>query len=234
MNQIIRRAAGPLIFISIAALFILLGLSMVDSDSRFLRDTALVAPWASGLAAIVLATLTALYVGATEDMARATESLAKETKLVRELSTRPVVIAELEADQSHIFWLVIRNIGSDVAREVRIHCYPDFEIVSGKSINSLPLFDKGLPTLGPGARIRTMLEFAPRLFQREGVPLQYNIRLSFKDVEGVKRGPFEYPVDFDSYRGLIPGGDVMKGIETALNGMRDSLRRIEGTLSNQS
>lgn len=231
MMVFIRRYAMLIVVACIAALGFLLFLAIVDPDNRFTRDTASVAPWASGLAAIVLATLTALYVSATEDMARATGLLAEETRLARQLSMRPAVIAELEADQSQIFWLKVRNIGNSVAYELRIACYPDMQIVSGKTLMGLKLFADGLPTLGPGAHIRTMLEFGPRILDKSDSELQHTIRLSFKDSEGTKYGPFEYPIDFSSYKGLILGEDLTKSIGTTLKDIRSTLQDIALRLS---
>ncbi len=190
MGKLIRRAATPIAVAAITALLFLLVLAIARPDNALTKDTAPVAPWGSALAAIVLTALTVRYVTATEEMAKATRALADETRFARQLSMRPAVIAELEADQSQLFWLTIRNIGNSVAHELRFACYPDLQIVSGKTLMNLPLFVNGLPTLGPDARIRTMLEFAPRILGKPDDKLQHTIRLSFKDAEGTKYGTF--------------------------------------------
>ena len=97
------------------------------------------------------------------------------------------------------------------------------EMLKGRKINDLHLFNSGLASLGPGARIRTMLHFGGDLFKQTG-SLIFTIRLSFKDADGTKHGPYEYPIDFEAYRDLIPGEDPLT---KELRGISDSLKSIQ-------
>lgn len=199
---------------AVVAFFVILGLAIADPDAVVIERAEQVAPWTGGLAAIVLAALTWLYVNETSKMAKATAALAAETKKAREEATRPVVIAEMRPDQQHLAWLVIRNAGNGVARELRFSCDPDMRIVNG-TLMELPLFGKGLGALAPGAEIRTILDFIPNMFRKHESPT-FAVRLSYKDDTGVKLGPYEFPIDFTAYKGLIPGQSEMRELIEAV------------------
>lgn len=105
-------------------------------------------------------------------------------KATRMNVARPEVIVDFLFEDG-LFFIVISNIGSKPATQVRI----TFDhIIMGeggrKDISNLPLF-QNIEFLAPGRTITTFLDSSAAYFARKE-PTRIAVQLGYKDMEGLK------------------------------------------------
>lgn len=119
----------------------------------------------------------------------------KEARELREAQVRPFVVIDLDSPQRPFFELVVKNIGSTMARDVRFAFEPAPEsTMSHASLDRLKMFSEGISTLPPGKEIRTLFDSAIQRFKAD-LPDVYRVKVSYKDHEGKR--PFQEFIDLD-------------------------------------
>lgn len=77
---------------------------------------------------------------------------------VREATERPFVVIELGWTVIPILELVVTNYGKSLAREVTFEFAPPLSSHVVDDIDTLELFTRGIPSLAPGASMRTIFD----------------------------------------------------------------------------
>jgi hypothetical protein len=122
-------------------------------------------------------------------------SQLSEARELRDAQIRPFVVIDLDSPQRPFVELVVKNIGTTMARDVRF----DFDPVPAStmkrtSLDHLKMYSEGIATLPPGKEIRTLFDNAITRFKAE-LPDVYRVQVSYKDHEG--RRSFEESIDLD-------------------------------------
>jgi hypothetical protein len=135
-----------------------------------------------------------------------------EAREAREERTRPFVIIDFHP-WSSIIELVITNVGSTLARDVRFNFTPRLETTHDEQggrgkIADLNVFQKGIPALAPGREIKMFFDQFPARLEA-GLPMTYAVRVSYSDPKG-KPLAEETVLDLEAYVGT--GGITRRGL----------------------
>ncbi len=128
------------------------------------------AAWIAALAA--LGTLIVVTVSA-----RIALGQLREAQSLRLAQSRPYVVVSIGIEQQMMFMLVVENVGTVPARNVRI----EFEMVprsSTRELEDLRLLNEPIPTMPPGHRYRAYWESALQVFSEEEPyphPMSYGV-----------------------------------------------------------
>lgn len=157
----------------------------------------------AGLAALI-SIVAARYSRQQAQVARGQLKLAE---IVRKEQNEPYVVVDIQpADQAtQALMLVIENIGTTVARDVRIRFDPPLktarEITLGKPIRDAKILTHGIPLLPPKRRIELWFDNIADLVEKS-LPMIYE---AIVDVVGPDGQPIEqmrYTIDLEVLRGV--------------------------------
>ena len=119
-----------------------------------------------------------------------------------ERARRPDVILDVDCEQGMLF-LVLRNIGKDLACEVSVKFAPKLLGLGGERVVSdAAIFQ--LAYLPPGKSIRVFLDTAPSLFGRQK-DNSFSARVQYRDRSAHKYAE-SFSHDLDVYRDLPQAG----------------------------
>lgn len=122
-----------------------------------------------------------------------------EAKELREAQTRPFVVIDLGSSAHTLFDLVVKNIGSTLARDVRFEFNPPIRSTDDDlDPNKLKMFREGISTLAPGKEIRTLFEKGPARHESD-LPDTYEVTVSYIDQTGKRNYEEKIDLDFGLY-----------------------------------
>ena len=177
----------------------------------------------------ILAGITAVYAYLTHRLVLASKELVLESKKLREMIIRPVLVVTAEIHETHInlFNLRVENIGGGAARNIRLRTSREFMCGNNRPLHELGLFKRGIPLLGPGRNIETFLANAIEMYQEpQQEPLE--VTAEYEDATGRKiEGTF--PVDFAAFENLsrVIG-------EAPLHTIAKSIEKLQKSIGNLS
>lgn len=125
-----------------------------------------------------------------------------EARKLREEQAQPFVVIDFEENEAgHPFVdLVIRNIGTTLATDVRFHFDPRLRSSSyegqGVDIADLHVLKQGIAAMPPGREIRFLFDEGPLVFERKDLPRKYDVEISFGSTRGPQE-PLRYSLDLD-------------------------------------
>lgn len=118
-----------------------------------------------------------------------------EAKRLREEQTRPFVVIDLGASVPGVFDLVVRNIGSTMAYNVRFKFDPAIESTDNDlDPYKLKMFSEGISTLPPGKELRALFDSGDAR-EKSDLPDIYAVTVTYVDRK--KRLPYEEIQDLD-------------------------------------
>jgi hypothetical protein len=108
----------------------------------------------------------------------------RQAKKVRELQTRPYVIVDFEA-RRFLLYVAIKNIGSTPARDVSVTFDKRLQASNAArvDINEAAVFRRPIPMLAPGRSIFVTFDVSHRLFADDNLPLSYDVKLTYWNLE---------------------------------------------------
>jgi hypothetical protein len=123
----------------------------------------------------------------------------REARRLREEQSRPFVVIELDSPQRPFFDLVVKNLGTSMARNVRFEFdqEPD-STMNHASIDRLKIFKDGIANFPPGKEFRTLFDSAIKRFKAE-LPDVYSVRVTYEDQEGKRHFDEMMDIDFGLY-----------------------------------
>lgn len=147
-----------------------------------------------------------------------TWKLVSETKKMREAQTEPKVFVMIQPREEWINWidLVIQNIGSGPAYNMKFEIDPDFEYLKGKFLSELGFIKNGSNHLAPNQKLQTFLTNMAENSD-EKTKKSFKITVTYQNSVGK---PYEdsYLIDFSQFIGLGQLGEpplykISKNIE---------------------
>ena len=182
--------------------------------------------WLNSNSGAVNAVLVAILVGITAVYAYLTHRQVLESKKLREMTIRPVLVVTAEIDETDINFINLRveNIGGGAARNIRLRTSREFMRWNNRSLNELGLFKHGIPLLSPGRNIETLLSSATGTgLQQE--PLE--VTAEYEDATGRKIEE-TFLVDFAAFENLSRVG------EAPLHTIAKSIEKLQKSIGNLS
>ena len=142
----------------------------------------------------------------------------QEMKLAREAQERPYVILDFDLSESHIINLVVSNIGSGAAKDVRFSFKPDLVASDGRNISaSVLLFRQGASFFPPGKTISQFFDVSLDYFAADK-PLTFDVMVSYRDATGGKGYKDSLRLDLPMFKGRM---------YVARKGVHDLVKEIE-------
>jgi hypothetical protein len=122
-----------------------------------------------------------------------------QARKLRETQIRPFVVADFEADRGYIFNFLVSNLGSSMARDVRVKLTPPLESAADVPLNKLKMLNDRIPTLPPGKKIQTFFDTG---FARgdSGLPMSYSAEVTYTDEKGKRTFNETYVLDLEVYQ----------------------------------
>ena len=189
---------GFLIFIIVYIAWFLWIMSQHSTDSQYLTTALLAIP------SFFVAVVTFLYVLLTRDLIKTNQDLV-------DAQSQPSVIAQVKEndDDFHYIDLIFENVGMGIARNIQFNVEPNgFITISGDPLETLPVIQNGIPTLGPKQKFRMVLCHLPDLIKPD-VPLseiheslKFRIAITYQNSIGKKKGPEQYDIDMGIFWGI--------------------------------
>jgi len=111
----------------------------------------------------VIAIATVIYAIFTFYLAKATQVLALETKMMREFQTDPKLSVFLTSSIVDVILknLVIQNIGSGPAYNVKFELSNDFTLYDGRKLSEIRIIKGGIPYIPPKEKYEFVITDAP-------------------------------------------------------------------------
>lgn len=147
--------------------------------------------------------ITAEYAKSASKQASANQTMAEEMKLTREMQNKPSLIAYFDNPQSVLIDLVVKNIGYGAAKNVMLKIEPPLYDHEERSIAELSLFKRGIDYFPPNREFRQIVGTSGQFFSEGSQrPLEYNLTLSYSDVDDNSFPAQTIPLDLSVYRNL--------------------------------
>ena len=110
----------------------------------------------------------------------------------------PLVVLDVDFGAG-CFEMVIANVGSGVAHDVRVDFSRKLIGAEGRVVTALPIFDR-LRTVRPGKEVRVFVDSAVNTFKRRKLNV-FSATVRWSDSDGIEYKAM-YRHDLDIYRGL--------------------------------
>jgi hypothetical protein len=142
----------------------------------------------------------------TEESLEISSKILEEMRETRDAQTAPYIFTYFDQmkgkDATKIF-LVIKNAGKGLARDVRVTFDPELQNDQTYSLKHIKQLTRHIPSLPPGKEIRHAFAFTIKYFNAEpSLPTCYRVRAIFHG--GVKKGErvVVQVISLDSFVGL--------------------------------
>jgi len=202
------------------------------------------------LAVVQIATLIALilYVIKTWQIASASnkstivsEKILKEMKESRDQEIAPYVVIYFDIPYgAHWIYLVVKNLGKSVAKDVKLEFQPSLRNSEGAKINDIPLITQGIRSIPPGYEIRTFFDSAISYFNKTELPLTYKVKVSYSGGLRLDTRTTEQVMDLFAFKELSfldekGVQDLTTEVEKLCkcsSGMAQDLKKVADSLAN--
>lgn len=142
----------------------------------------------------------------TEEALEISSKILEEMREERDAQTSPYVFAyfdQMEEESATKIFLVIKNAGRGLVRNVRVTFDPELQNDLTYSLKHIQELTKHIPSLPPRGEIRHAFASTIKYFNSEPpLPIQYKVRATY--YGGVKKNErvVEQVISVDSFRGL--------------------------------
>ena len=197
------------------------------------------------IALIIYVAKTWEMASATRKAAEATEQSVTEMKETRDQQTRPYVIAYFMVKEgTGLIYLILKNIGQGVARNVRFSFDPPL-ITSSETINQMlakmSFVTEGIQSMPPGYELKTLFDSTVSYLNNEELPQKYKVRISYYGGIRPEERIDEYVLDISVFWGLsytrkTTMKDLVKKTEdigNELSRIRQDIRQIAQTMEGE-
>lgn len=124
-----------------------------------------------------------------------------EARKLRLQQNRPFVVIDFEVEAGYLIYLEITNLGTSLARDVRIKIDPPLKTTTEIKFGDMKMLNEGIPTLAPGKKIRTLYDLFNRR-EDESLPSTHTATLTYTDEDGGRKYKEEFVLDLELYRYL--------------------------------
>lgn len=120
----------------------------------------------------------------------------REARVLREEQNRPFVVVDIEVESGYMMYLEVVNMGTSLARDVRIEIDPPLESAIDIQVGKLKMLNEGIATLAPGKKYRTFFEMSFRRNEdRPDLPMNPTARVRYWDEK--RKRPFDETLILD-------------------------------------
>lgn len=162
------------------------------------------------LAAVQILTLFTLIIyviktwqiaSASKKSTEVSEKILKEMKESRDQEIAPYVVAYFDIE-GYLIYLVIKNLGKSVAKNVKLEFQPPLKNSKGEKISDIPLIKAGIGSIPPGYEMRTFFDGVNSYFNKSDLPLTYKVKVSYSG--GLRSGTrnIELIMDLSAFQNL--------------------------------
>jgi hypothetical protein len=142
----------------------------------------------------------------TEESFKVSTKILDEMRETRDAQIAPYVFAYLDqgndAEATKIY-LMIKNAGRGVARNVRVSFDPELQNGGTYSLAHIRQLTNEIPALPPGGEIRHAFAFTIKYFNAEpSLPKQYNVRITYHGGLNKEERTVEQTISLDFFQGL--------------------------------
>lgn len=124
----------------------------------------------------------------------------KEARELREEQNRPFVVVDFECEQGYMMYLEVVNMGTSLARDVRIEIDPPLESAIDIEVGKLKMLNEGIATLAPDKKLRTFFDMSFRRNEdRPDLPMNYVARVRYSDEKRKRSFDEMLNLDMDQY-----------------------------------
>lgn len=154
----------------------------------------------------------------------------REARELREEQQRPFVVVDFDLQNGYMTFLEVANLGTSLARDVRIEIDPPLASASDVDLAGLKMLNEGIATLAPGKKYRTFFDMGFRRAEAD-LPMNYIVSVSYTDEKGKRSFNETLNLDLDLFMNLISVTrhdvhDVNKRLEE----IRDLLKKWTSSL----
>jgi len=150
---------------------------------------------------------------ATKNSAEAAQKTLDELRDGRDQETAPYVVIYFEVSpQTHLIYLVIKNIGKTIANNIKLVFEPPLRSTHAAfQMHELALMKDGISSMPPGYEIRTVFDSAITYFGSPDLPVLFKVNVSYSG--GLRQDERVYPqtLDLQMLKGLVLAHE--KGID---------------------
>lgn len=119
----------------------------------------------------------------------------KEARVLREEQNRPFIVVDIQSDPGSLVYLEVVNMGTSLARDVRIKIDPPLESAIDIPVGKLKMLNEGIATLAPGKKYRTFFDQGFRRNEDSDLPMNYVATVTYTDEKGKR--PFKETMNLD-------------------------------------
>lgn len=124
----------------------------------------------------------------------------KEARELREEQNRPFVVVDFDVEGGYLVHLQVENMGTSLARDVRIEIDPPLESAIEIEISKLKMLNDGIATLAPGKKYRAFFDMSFRRNEdRPDLPMNYTARVRYSDERRKRSFDETLNLDLDQY-----------------------------------
>ena len=127
---------------------------------------------------------------------------ARQAKCLREDQNRPFVVMDVDFVGTSELFLFVRNLGTSLARDVRIAIEPPLESsVEWIDVGKFKMLKDGISTLAPGKELRTFFDQGFRRDESD-LPLVHTATITYSDDRRKRRFIESMELDIEQYMHL--------------------------------
>jgi hypothetical protein len=154
----------------------------------------------------------------------------REARELREEQQRPFVVVDFDLQNGYMTFLEVVNLGTSLARDVRIEIDPPLASASDVDFADLKMLNEGIATLAPGKKYRTFFDMGFRRAKSD-LPMNYTAFVSYTDEKGRRSFNETLNLDLDLFMNLvsITRHDV-HDVNKRLEEIRDLLKKWTSNL----
>lgn len=123
----------------------------------------------------------------------------KEARELREEQNRPFVVVDVQSDPGSLVYLEVVNMGTSLARDVKIKIEPPLESAIDIPVGRLKMLNEGIVTLAPGKKYRTFFDQGFTRNEDSNLPMNYVATVTYTDEKGKRSFEETMNLDLDLY-----------------------------------
>lgn len=146
----------------------------------------------------------------------------REAQTLRREQFRPWVTVSFHF-RSNIAFIAVRNLGSTVARNLRIRFSPELVTTLSRGVGEVAMFAETTPVLVPGEERLVLLDSVPARLASD-LPMRHTAHVEYSNHQRRELEPEEFVLDF----ALLKGGILSdKGMHDLVEEVRKTREKLQ-------
>lgn len=154
----------------------------------------------------------------------------------RRTAVRPLILIDTFIRHSLVVYLSIKNVGNEVAADVKVEPNMDLRLRGERATKEIPLFSRGIQFFPPDKEFVFWYGTFPEILNNNTKPSNFNIKVTYKKLnDPITEYSDEFHLDIRDYHYTTPKTtrveDEIKNIREAVTKLTDELSRKMESLS---